>query len=278
MSLSPFACIRALGVLAAAGLLAIASSCTASSPDSAADLPRSIKTARWLDLTHAYDAETVFWPTGKPFEHIETAWGATEQGYFYSSFDLFTSEHAGTHIDAPIHFSAGKRTVDQIPLDELAGPAAVIDVSEQAAADPDYLVSPEDIARHEQRHGPIEAGEIVLIRSGWSARWPDAKAYLGDDTPGRADNLHFPGIGPAAARALVERGVKAVGIDTASIDNGPSREFQTHQILLGAQIPGLENLTGLDSLPAGGAWVIAMPMKIGRGSGGPCRVAALLWP
>lgn len=278
MSLPSLTRGRACLALPAAALLAFASSCVVSPPDAATDRPRSIETARWIDLTHAYDAETVFWPTGKPFEHLETAWGVTGQGYFYSSFDLYTSEHAGTHIDAPIHFSAGKRTVDEIPLDELAGPAAVVDVSVQVAANPDYLVSPEDLARHEQQYGPIEAGAIVLIRSGWSERWPDAKAYLGDDTPGRADNLHFPGIGPAAARALVERRVKAVGIDTASIDHGPSRDFQTHQILLGAQIPGLENLTGLVSLPARGAWVIAMPMKIGRGSGGPCRVAALIWP
>lgn len=271
--------IRALALrwVAATALMALACSCVGPPPDAAINPDNSIEAARWIDLTHAYDAETVFWPTGKPFEHVETAWGETDKGYFYSSFDLFTSEHAGTHIDAPIHFSAGKRTVDQIPLEQLAGPAAVVDVSEQAAADPDYLVSADDLNRYEQQHGPIESRSIVLIRSGWSTRWPDTKAYLGDDTPGRADNLHFPGIGPDAARLLAARRVKAVGIDTASIDNGASQDFQTHQILLGAQIPGLENLTGLDALPARGAWVIAMPMKIGQGSGGPCRVAALVW-
>jgi len=232
--------------------------------------------ARWIDLSHAYDRETIFWPTGKPYDHIETAYGETDGGYFYSSYDLFASEHAGTHIDAPIHFAANRRTVDQIPLEELAGPARVIDVTEGAAADPDYLVSVGDLEAYEAEHGEVGAGDIVLFRTGWSERWPDTKSYMGDDTVGSADNLHFPGIGADAARVLVERGVEAVGIDTASIDHGPSKDFMTHQILLEAEIPGLENLTELDALPPTGAWVIAMPMKIGEGSGGPTRVAALI--
>ncbi len=226
----------------------------------------------WVDLSHAYDAETVFWPTGKPFEHIQTAWGETEQGYFYSSFDFAVSEHAGTHLDAPIHFSAGKPTVDQLSIERLAGPAVVIDVISGAAADPDYLVSVEDI----KSAGEFAEGAIVLVRTGWSSRWPDTKAYLGDDRPGQTDELHFPGIAPGAARLLAERGVVAVGIDTAGIDHGPSANFRAHQILAEQEIVGLENLTNLAELPAHGAYVIALPMKIGGGSGAPCRVVALV--
>src|SRR5262245_5263578 len=99
----------------------------------------------------------------------------------------------------------------------------------------------------------------------------DPKAYLGDDTPGDASKLHFPGISADAARALVARRIAAVGIDTASIDHGPSRDFMAHQILLGADIPAFENVASLDALPPRGATVIALPMKIGRGSGGPLR-------
>ena len=238
----------------------------------------SLADYKWIDLSHAYDEQTIFWPTGRPFEHIETAWGETEGGYFYSSFDLVVSEHTGTHLDSPIHFAEGKRSVDQLAIEDLVGPAVVIDATAQAAADADYLVSPDDIMVFEAEHGALGEGDIVLFRTDWPTRWPDVKAYMGDDTPGRTDNLDFPGIHPDAARLLVERKVKAIGIDTASIDNGPSAEFMTHRILFEAEIPALENLTNLAEVPVRGAWVVAMPMKIGRGSGGPCRVAALVLP
>lgn len=240
--------------------------------------PFSLADAEWIDLSHTYDKETIFWPTGRPFEHVETSWGETDGGYFYSSFDLIVSEHTGTHLDSPIHFAEGKRSVDQLAIDDLVGAAAVVDVTAKAAADADYLVSPDDVTAFEAAHGPLGEGDIVLFRTDWSTRWPDKKAYMGDDTPGRADNLHFPGIHPDTARLLVERKVKVIGIDTASIDNGPSTDFMTHRILFEAEIPALENLTSLARLPPRGAWLVAMPMKIGGGSGGPCRVAALLLP
>jgi kynurenine formamidase len=231
---------------------------------------------QWIDLTHAYDAATIFWPTGKPFEHIQTSWGEAEGGYFYSAYDFAVSEHAGTHVDAPIHFSAGGATIDSVPLENLIGPAAVIDVVAQADDDRDYLASVTDLAKYEAEHGQITAADVVLIRTGWSSRWPNTLEYMGDDRPGRADELHFPGIAPELAEVLAQRGVKAVGIDTASIDHGPSKDFRTHQILMGAGVTGLENLMGLDALPERGAWVVALPMKIGAGSGAPARIAALV--
>ena len=230
----------------------------------------------WIDLTHPYDVDNVYWPTGIPFEHTETAFGVTDGGYFYSAYDVTTSEHSGTHIDAPIHFGEGKATVEDLAIDDLVGPLVLIDVTAKAQADPDYLVTAEDVAAAEQADGPIPAGAIVVVRTGWSDRWPDRKSYMGDDTLGRADNLHFPGYHPDAARLLVERGVKAVGIDTASIDHGPSTDFQTHRILAEASISGLENLTNLADLPARGAQLLAFPMKISDGSGAPCRVVALV--
>lgn len=234
--------------------------------------------SRWVDLSHTYDETTIYWPTGKPYEHIETAWGPSGNGYFYSSFDLFASEHGGTHLDAPIHFAEGGRTTDQIPVEDLVGPAVVIDIVSQAAADADYVLTAADVTGHEAEYGAIAEGSVVLVRTGWSERWPDTKAYMGDDTVGSAENLHFPGIGADAAEVLVARKVTAVGIDTASIDHGPSKDFRTHQILLGAEIPAFENLTNLAELPVRGAWVLGFPMKIGRGSGGPCRVVGLLPP
>jgi kynurenine formamidase len=231
---------------------------------------------QWIDLTHAYDAETIFWPTGKPFEHIQTSWGEADGGYFYSAYDFAASEHSGTHVDAPIHFSAEGATIDNVPLDNLIGPAVVIDVVAQAAADRDYLASVEDLSTYEAEYGPITPDDVVLIRTGWSSRWPNTSNYMGDDRPGRADELHFPGIAPELAEVLARRGVKAVGIDTASIDYGASKDFQTHQILMSAGVTGLENLTGLDALPARGSWVLARPMKIRAGSGAPARIAALV--
>ncbi len=233
-----------------------------------------------VDLSHAFSDETVYWPTDTAgFALRELAFGETEGGYFYSAYALSTAEHGGTHIDAPIHFLEGGPDVASIPLRRLIGPAAVIDVTAQAAADVDYRLTVADVEAHEAEHGPIEPGSIVLLRTGWSARWPDALSYLGDDTPGDASQLHFPSYGEAAARLLVEeREAAALGADVASIDYGASTDFIVHQIVAAANAPGLENLTNLDRLPARGATVIALPMKISGGSGGPLRAVALVPP
>lgn len=235
-----------------------------------------LETAKLVDLTHPFDAETIYWPTGKPFDHEQTAWGVNEKGYFYSSYDYASSEHLGTHVDAPIHFGEDRPTLDAVPLERWVGPGVVIDISAACAADADYELTAADITAHEAEHGEIPAGAIVLVRTDWSRRWPDVQAYMGDDTPGSAANLHFPGLSEEAAQLLKKRRVDAVGIDTASIDHGPSTEFLAHRVLAEAEIPGLENLTGLDAVPARGAWIIALPMKIGGGSGGPLRAVALL--
>ena len=231
---------------------------------------------RVVDLTHTFDENTLYWPTDQPFQHQRTAWGRTEGGYWYSSFTYGGSEHGGTHLDAPIHFAEGKRAVAEIPVEQLIGPAVVIDITAQCGADPDYRLSVADVENHERQHGPIQAGAIVLIRTGWSRFWPDAKTYLGSDVPGDTTNLHFPGVSPEAAEALVQKGVAVVGIDTASIDHGPTRDFRAHQVFAGAQVACLENVARLEELPMTGALVMALPMKIGGGSGAPCRIVAFV--
>ncbi len=231
-----------------------------------------------VDLTHALNARTVFWPTSEGgFELQRLAFGPTPGGYFYAAYAFAMPEHGGTHLDAPIHFAEGGATADRIPLDRLVLPAVVIDVSAKAAKDPDYRLTPDDVRAFERRHGRIPAGAAVLLRTGWDERWPDRKAYLGDDTPGDASRLHFPSFGADGARFLVdERRVGALGADVASIDYGQSKDFMVHRIAGAHSVPGFENLTGLGALPPTGSLLLALPIKIEGGSGGPLRAVALV--
>ncbi|MFI5078695.1 MAG: cyclase family protein [Vicinamibacteria bacterium] len=234
-----------------------------------------------VDLSHPYDAQAIFWPTAKPFRLDKVADGMTPGGYYYAANDFFTSEHGGTHVDAPVHFAQGHQTVDQLPLDRLLGPAVVIDVTDAAGRDADYQVTADDIQRAEARDGRIPDRVIVLIRTGYSRRWPDAAAYLGTADRGEAAvaRLHFPGLHPdAAAWLIANRSIAAIGIDTASIDYGQSTTFASHRALFARDIPAFENLTALERLPSRGANVIALPMKIAGGSGAPLRVVAILPP
>lgn len=235
-------------------------------------------TFRFIDLTHPLDENTIFWPTSpSTFKLERLAYGRTPGGFFYAANAFCMPEHGGTHLDAPIHFAEGRWTADQIPVANLVGSAVVIDVQDKAAQNADYRLTRQDVMDWESRHGPVPSGAIVVLRTGWWRRWPDRKSYMGDDTPGDASKLHFPSYGADAARLLVEeRKVSALGVDTASIDYGPSTDFIVHQLANGANVPGLENLTNLDGLPPRGATVIALPIKIGGGSGGPARVIALI--
>jgi kynurenine formamidase len=235
--------------------------------------------SRFVDLTYVFDDGTIYWPTEPNFRLERKVFGITERGYFYAANFFQAPEHGGTHLDAPIHFHQKGQTVDQIPLERLIGPGAVVDVSAAAAKDPDYLVTTEDIRRWEARQRKRVDGHIVLLRTGWGKYWPLRAKYLGTEKRG-ADalkQLHFPGLSPEAARWLVrERQVKAVGIDTASIDHGPSQDFTAHVILASHQVPVLENLANLDRLPEAGFTVLALPMKIRGGSGAPLRAVAVL--
>jgi len=240
--------------------------------------PLDLATATVVDLTYDFDSKTLYWPSSPSgFELKELSRGPTPGGYFYSANLLSAPEHGGTHLDAPIHFFERGLTVDKIPVRQLVAPAVVIDVAARASADPDYRLSVEDLRAWEAANGRIEQGAIVMLRTGWGKRYGNRKAYFGDDTPGATDKLHFPSYGADAVRVLVdERRVGALGVDTPSIDYGQSRDFIVHQISAAAGVPGLENVANLEALPVRGAWVVALPMKIGGGSGGPLRIVALL--
>lgn len=234
---------------------------------------------RIVDLTYAFDANSVYWPTAEQFK-LETDFeGMTDKGYFYSAYRYSAAEHGGTHLDSPVHFAKGRYTVDELPLQQLIGAAIVVDVTAQCAANPDYLVSVADFENWEKRNGKIPAGTIVLLRTGFGKFYPDRKKYLGTEERGAeaVAKLHFPGLDPAAARWITtNRSIKAIGLDTASIDYGQSTLFESHRALFEKNVPAFENVANLDHLPAKGFSVIALPMKIKGGSGGPLRIIAIV--
>ena len=250
----------------------------------ACDRPSLVDTlegVHWVDLSYAFDSTTIYWPTARPFRLEVVSAQRTPAGFYYAANNLCAAEHGGTHLDSPIHFGEGRQTTDEIPLARLTGPAVVVDVTPKANENADYLVAVQDLRDWEMRNGDIPRGAILLLRSGWGARWPDRVRYLGTTKtgPGAVPELHFPGLDSAAARWLVEqRRIDAVGIDTPSIDYGQSTTFMTHRILAAADIPIFENVARLDQVPITGAYVIALPMKIARGSGGPLRIVAALPP
>jgi kynurenine formamidase len=232
-----------------------------------------------VDLSHPFDAQTIYWPTEEGFKLEKEHDGLTDKGYYYASNKFCAPEHGGTHIDAPRHFAAGANTVDQIPLEQLMGHAIVIDVTKQSEANRDYLVTVDDFSNWEKQNGQIPGGSIVLIRTGFAKYWPDRVRYMGTDERGAAavPKLHFPGLSPEAARWLTtSRSIKAIGLDTPSIDFGQSTLFESHQILFAKNIPAFENVGDMSALPAKDFDVIAMPMKIGGGSGGPLRIVAVV--
>ena len=235
--------------------------------------------AEWIDMSYDYDEATIFWPTAQPFELEVVSAGITEGGYYYAANNFCMAEHGGTHLDAPIHFSEGRHTAEQIPIARLVGPVAVVDVSAAAAGDPDYRVSVSDLEAWEAEYGKIREGAILLLNTGWGEKWPDRESYLGTSLtgPDAVPELHFPGLHPEAAEWLVaNRNIDALGIDTPSIDYGQSTLFESHQILYSENILGFENVARLDRLPATGAYIIALPMKIAGGSGGPLRIVGVV--
>ena len=231
-----------------------------------------------IDLTHAFSKESIYWVTAKEFDLEEVFNGKTDAGYYYSANNFSTAEHGGTHIDAPIHFAENKQSVDQIPLNNLIGPGIKIDVSAKALKNPDYLISIKDLENWEAENGTIPDRSIILFQTGYAKYYPNARKYLGTENrgPDAVKELHFPGLSADAATWLIEnRNIKAVGLDTASIDFGQSKDFAAHVALMTQNVPAFENVANLDKLPESGFEVIALPMKIKGGSGGPLRIVAI---
>jgi len=265
------------------GLVLFAARWTSHAPDKTVNesktsyMPAMFDESKVIDLTYNFDDKTIYWPTAMAFRWEKESWGKSKGGYWYAAARYSGSEHGGTHIDSPIHFGQGKTTTEEIPLSSLISPAIVIDISKLCTENPDYRLTTDDILGWEKTNGQIPERSIVLVHTGWGKFWPDKKKYLGTDRAGDIGNLHFPGISHEAAELLAgERKIDGVGIDTASIDYGRSKVFIAHQVLNGANIYALENVANLERLPVKGATLIALPMKIKGGTGGPARIIAIL--
>ncbi|UCF38548.1 MAG: cyclase family protein [Acidobacteriota bacterium] len=233
---------------------------------------------RIVDLSYAFSETSVYWPTAEGFK-LNADWeGLTDQGFYYTANSFAAAEHGGTHLDAPIHFAEGKSSADEIPLKRLIAPAVLIDLEGKVGDNADYQISVADLEEWEASHGQIPDDHILLFRTGWGRFYPDPLRYLGTARKGTeaVAELHFPGLHPQAAEWLVKnRKIAAVGLDTASIDYGQSKLFESHQVLFKAEIPAFENVANLQQLPRGGYEIIALPMKIEGGSGAPLRIVAV---
>jgi kynurenine formamidase len=205
---------------------------------------------RVVDLTHAIDAQSL----------------AHERSSRTQQF--------GTRIDAPARFARGLWTVDQIPTERLLAPLVVVDVTASAQSHPDYQISVEDIAKWEQVHNQIPLGAVVIACTGWDSRWNSVKDYRNADPRG---TMHFPGFSSDAAKFLVEgRNALGLGIDTLSVDSGPSKDFPVRQYILAHSVYQLDNVANLDRAPASGGMVVVAPAKLESSSSGPVRILALL--
>jgi len=226
---------------------------------------------RVIDLTHTAGQHSPTYDVDQKFTAHVVATPAKE-GYF--ARDIAFPEHFSTHIDAPAHFAAGRWTVDQIPAERLFAALVIIDVSAQAKKNPDYQLSPDDIAEWEKENGTIPQNAVIVLRTGWSEKWDSPKNYRNPDAQGV---MHFPGYSLDAARFLVEsRSAIGLGIDTLSVDYGPSKDFPVHHYTAGKSVYHLENVADPWRVPATGALVMVAPAKIEGGSGGPVRILALL--
>lgn len=218
----------------------------------------SAQSPRVIDLGHPLREADPSW-SGKPAFDRD---GTPANGRFESE------EHFGTHLDAPSHFG-GQWTTEAIPVERLVRPGVCINVTGRPE---DYQVTVADVKAFESRHGAIPEGAIVLVATGWDARWPDRKTYMNE----RGGTKHFPGIGVDAARYLIERKVAGIGIDTPSVDYGPSEKYETHNLTNPANIYHVENARHLTKLPPTGFTVVVAPINLAGGSGGPTRMFAIL--
>ena len=248
---------------AATGVAAVAGT-TIAAPPALADGHGSVE-----DLTHTYGSD---FPTyfGAPGIELEQPFNFADNGFNLMTMNL--NEHTGTHIDAPLHFSADGNAVDEIPVGTLVAPLCVIDIAAKAAENADYQVTPEDLKAWMASHGDIPKNACVAMYSGWGAK-------VGGDGFRNFDGekMHFPGFHVEATKMLMEEtGAQSMAVDTLSLDHGPSGDFATHYEWLPSGRFGIENIANLDKVPASGATIVVGAPKHRGGTGGPARIFAMV--
>lgn len=223
-----------------------------------------------VDLGHPLSRSDPSWEGTPGFQRTPTA---TIEKDGYAAARITFDEHFGTHLDAPAHFSKTGWTVDEIPVDRLYRPGVCIDVAPMAAKDADYRVSVADITTFESTAGAIPPGAVVFIATGWDRFWPDRARYMNE----HGGVKHFPGLTPEAVAYLAkDRHVAGIGIDTPSIDYGPSTLFEAHRVSMPLNVYHIENAARLTTLPRQGFMVVVAPVAVRGGSGAPARVFAIL--
>lgn len=222
-----------------------------------------------FDMTHMFDETFTTWG-GEPGIAYEQAFNFAEHGF--NLYNLTINEHSGTHIDAPLHFSADGMSVDEIAVENLVAPLCVVDIAERASGDADTMVTPDDLKAWISANGDIPDGACVAMHSGWSAkaRTPE---FRNADSEG---TQHYPGFHIEATEMLLETGVASMAVDTLSLDHGASQDFATHYAWLPTNRFGIECLAGLDQVPASGATLVIGAPKTGRGTGGQARIFAMV--
>jgi len=240
-------------------------------------------TVQVLDLTAPLSPTTPILQLPPPFANtipfsLEPVSNFDDAGPFWGWNNIHTGEHTGTHLDAPAHWASGRdgSTVDQIPPTRLIGPAVVLDVTAEVAADPDFVLEPGHLDEWVAEHGPIPAGAWLVLRTGWSQYGSDPVAFANADDAGP----HTPGVSPAGAEWLAASPITGFAVETVGIDAGQAGgmepSFPAHYHLLGADKYGLTQLLGLDRLPTTGALLVVAPLPIVGGTGSPARVYALV--
>jgi len=247
-----------------AGTAALAVGGIAAAPAALANTPSSV-----ADMTHTLGPDfPTFFGEQQFFE--EQLFNYAE--HMFNLKEIRVNEHTGTHMDAPLHFSADGQSVDEIPVERLVVPLAVIDIREKAAADADAQLTPDDIRAWIASHGPLPAGGCVAMLSGWDAHVNDAK-FRNADADGA---MHFPGFHVEAAQMLIEEAdIVGIAVDTLSLDHGPSPDFAAHYAWLPTNRWGIECIANLAAVPASGATLVVGAPKHRGGTGGPARIFTL---
>ena len=258
---------KSRGVGIALGLVLTAIAANTPAP---ADAIQPFQASSAIDLTHPMHNDMAFWPGGVPF-HSERLVDYHTGGYQLHKFSM--GENTGTHVDAPSHFIKGKKTIDQLALAQLILPMVVLNATEAVAKNNDYELTPAAIRAWEAQYGKVPAHSLFVMNTGWHKRFDEPEKYINMNG---GEVMHFPGFSPEAAELLVARDVAGIGIDTLSLDHGPSKTFAAHVVMLNANKYQVENLAALDALPATGATAVIGVLPVRDGSQAQARIFALL--